>query len=552
MRSDELRVIPLGGLGEIGKNMMVYETADDIVVIDCGLQFPEIEMLGVDLVIPDVSYLAEHLDKVRGILLTHGHEDHIGALPYVLREIPVPVYCTKLTHGLVSVKLKEHRMLRESDLRLVDPGQRITLGKIQAEFYRVAHSIPDACGIILHTPAGRVVHTGDFKLDHTPVMGQHTDLVRLAEVGTAGVTLLCADSTYAEIPGYTPSERVVGEALDNIMNLAPGRVIVATFASLISRVQQVIDAAARHDRRVFVLGRSMVDNVQMAIEQGYIHAPEGILGRIEELSRLPDNRVVVCCTGSQGEPTSALARMASGDHRWIQIKRGDTVVLSASPIPGNEGYVYAVVNNLYKLGAHVLYNRMDNIHVRGHAAQEELKLIFSLVRPRYFVPIHGEFRHLTVHARLAQAMGVPAENTFVMEDGDVLTIDARGARVGERVSARPIYVDGLGVGDVDHVVLRDRQHLANDGMVIIVVALDRQTGRVVAEPDVISRGFVHADDEGWLLERAREIAAASLDSAGEHPVEWPDLTNQLRESVAKFLYEETHRRPMVLPIAVEV
>src|SRR5579875_326368 len=552
MRSDELRVIPLGGLGEIGKNMMVYETATDIVVIDCGLQFPEIEMLGVDLVIPDVSYLVEHLDKVRGILLTHGHEDHIGALPYVLREVPVPVYCTKLTYGLVSVKLKEHRMLRETDLRLVDPGQRLTLGKIQAEFYRVAHSIPDACGIILHTPAGRVVHTGDFKLDHTPVMGQHTDQVRLAEVGTAGVTLLCADSTYAEIPGYTPSERVVGEALDNIMNQAPGRVIVATFASLISRVQQVIDAAVRHDRRVFVLGRSMVDNVQMAIEQGYIHAPEGVLGRIEELGRLPDNRIVVCCTGSQGEPTSALARMASGDHRWIQIKRGDTVVLSASPIPGNEGYVYAVVNNLYKLGAHVLYNRMDNIHVRGHAAQEELKLIFSLVRPRYFVPIHGEFRHLTVHARLAQAMGIPPENTFVMEDGDVLTIDSRGARISERVSARPIYVDGLGVGDVDHVVLRDRQHLANDGMVIIVVALDRQTGRVVAEPDVISRGFVHADDEGWLLERAREIAAASLDSTAEHPADWPDLTNQLRESVAKFLYEETHRRPMVLPIAVEV
>jgi ribonuclease J len=357
MANDELRVIPLGGLGEIGKNMMVYEYGDDIVVVDCGLQFPEQDMPGIDLVIPDVTYLLDNIEKVRAILLTHGHEDHIGALPYILRELQVPIFCTKLTYGLVSVKLKEHRLLRETDLRMIDPGQMLDFGNFRAEFFRVAHSIPDACGIILHTPMGRIVHTGDFKLDHTPVMGQHTDLVRLAEVGTEGVTLLCADSTYAEIPGYTPSEQIVGEAIDNLMNNAPGRVVVATFASLISRVQLVIDAAVKHGRRVFVVGRSMVDNVQMALEQGYLTAPPGLLGRIEELSRLPDNKVVVCCTGSQGEPTSALARMANGDHRWVQIKSGDTVILSASPIPGNEGYVYAVVNNLFKLGAHVLYNR---------------------------------------------------------------------------------------------------------------------------------------------------------------------------------------------------
>ncbi|MHB8577522.1 MAG: ribonuclease J, partial [Dehalococcoidia bacterium] len=490
MANQTLKVIPLGGLGEIGKNMMAFELADDIVVVDCGLQFPEQEMLGIDLVIPDVTYLVERIGKVRGILLTHGHEDHIGALPYVLRDLPVPVFCTRLTHGLVSVKLKEHRLLRETDLRMIEPGDRIELGSCTAEFFRVAHSIPDACGIILETPLGRVIHTGDFKLDHTPVMGQHTDLPRLTELGNEGVTLLCADSTYAEIPGYTPSEQVVGEALDNIMNQASGRMIVATFASLISRIQQVIDAAVRHNRRVFVVGRSMVDNVNMAFEQGYLEAPAGTMGRIEEMRNLPPERVAIMTTGSQGEPTSALARMANQDHRWVQIVAGDTVVLSASPIPGNEQYVYGVVDNLFKLGANVLYNRVDNIHVRGHAAQEELKLLLSLVRPTYFVPVHGEYRHLTLHARLAQAMGVPPENTFVMEDGDVLEIGLDWAEVTGKVPATPVYVDGLGVGDVDHVVLRDRRHLASDGMVIVVIPIDKQTGKVIGLPDVMSRGFV--------------------------------------------------------------
>ncbi|HEY8837838.1 MAG TPA: ribonuclease J [Dehalococcoidia bacterium] len=546
-----LRVIPLGGLGEIGKNMMVFELADDIVAVDCGLQFPEAEMLGVDLVIPDTTYLRERLDKVRAILITHGHEDHIGALPYVLRDVNVPVYCTRLTYGLISVKLKEHRLLRESDLRIVEPGEQIQLGDFTAEFFRVAHSIPDACGIILHTPLGRVVHTGDFKLDHTPVMGQHTDLPRLTELGNEGVTLLCADSTYAEIPGYTPSEQVVGVALDNIMNQAEGRVIVATFASLISRVQQVIDAAVHHNRRVFVIGRSMVDNVNMALEQGYLEVPDGVLGRIEEMRNLPVHRVAIVTTGSQGEPTSALSRMANRDHRWVQIVPGDTVVLSASPIPGNEQFVYNVVDNLFKLGAKVLYNRVDNIHVRGHAAQEELKLLLSLVRPKYLLPIHGEYRHLMLHARIGQAMGMAPEDTFVIEDGDVLEITQDGAEVAGRAPAAAVYVDGLGIGDVDHVVLRDRRHLANDGMVVVVVAVDKQTGKVIDLPDVLSRGFVEASEAGELMDRVRDVALQSLDGA-DHRAEWPDINAKVKDTVAKFLYDETRRRPMVLPVAVEV
>src|SRR5579883_1043218 len=551
MTSTGLRVIPLGGLGEIGKNMMAFETVDDIVVLDCGLQFPEQEMLGIDLVVPNISYLLERAEKVRAILITHGHEDHIGALPYILRELNVPVYATRLANGLISVKLREHRMLRESDLRIAEPGEQIPLGDCTAEYFRVAHSIPDACGIILHTPLGVAIHTGDFKLDHTPVMGQHTDLPRLAELGNQGVLLLCADSTYAEIPGYTPSEQVVGEALDNIMNLAEGRLIVATFASLISRIQQVIDAAVRHGRRVFVVGRSMVDNVNMALEMGYLDAPNGVLGRIEEMRHLPPDRVAIVTTGSQGEPTSALARMANRDHRWVEIVPGDTVVLSASPIPGNEQYVYQVVDNLFKLGAHVLYNRVENIHVRGHAAQEELKLILSLVRPEYFVPIHGEYRHLTLHARLAQSMGMPAENTFIMADGDVLEIGMGGAEVVDRVPAAAVYVDGLGVGDVDHVVLRDRRHLANDGMVVVVIAVDKQSGKVIDLPDVLSRGFVDAEEAAWLMDKARELARRSLDGE-DHRVEWPAINAKVKDTVAKFLYDETRRRPMVLPVAVEV
>jgi ribonuclease J len=547
---DTLRVIPLGGLGEIGKNMMAFETTDDIVVVDAGLQFPEEEMLGVDLVIPDISYLLERRDKVRGILITHGHEDHIGALPYVLRDLNVPVYASRLSAGLINVKLKEHRV-RDRTVNVVIPGERFTLGRIGVEFFRVAHSIPDACGIILHTPAGRVVHTGDFKLDHTPVMGQHTDLNRLAEVGREGVALLCSDSTYAEIPGYTPSEQVVGESIDFVMARAEGRVIVATFASLIARVQQVIDAAARNGRRVFVTGRSMVDNVQMALELGYLDDPRGVLGRIEEMNTLPPKRIVIMSTGSQGEPTSALARMANRDHRWVEIMPGDTVILSSSPIPGNEQLVNRVIDNLFKLGAQVYYNRVANVHVRGHAAQEELKLILSLVKPRFFVPIHGEYRHLTLHARLAQSMGMTPDQTWVLEDGDILEIRGLEAHLAGKAPATNVYVDGLGVGDVSQVVLRDRRHLATDGMVVIIFTVERQTGRLVGRPDIVSRGFVDIEESADLLERTRDMAAAALEGA-DHILEWGVANQQVREVVARFLYERTRRRPMILPVAVEV
>ncbi|MER3420397.1 MAG: ribonuclease J, partial [Chloroflexota bacterium] len=538
---DTLRVIPLGGLGEIGKNMMVFETTDDIVVVDAGLQFPEEEMLGVDLVIPDISYLLERRDKVRGILITHGHEDHIGALPYVLRDLNVPVYASRLSAGLINVKLKEHR-LRDRTVTVVMPGERFTLGRIGVEFFRVAHSIPDACGIILHTPAGRVVHTGDFKLDHTPVMGQHTDLNRLAAVGLEGVLLLCSDSTYAEIPGYTPSEQVVGESIDFVMARAEGRVVVATFASLIARIQQVIDAAARNGRKVFVTGRSMVDNVQMALELGYLDDPRGVLGRIEEMNSLPPKRVVIMSTGSQGEPTSALARMANRDHRWVEIMPGDTVILSSSPIPGNEQLVNRVIDNLFKLGAQVYYNRVANVHVRGHAAQEELKLILSLVKPRFFVPIHGEYRHLTLHARLAQSMGMTPDQTWVLEDGDILEIHGTEARLAGKAPAANVYVDGLGVGDVSQVVLRDRRHLATDGMVVIIFTVERQTGRLVGRPDIVSRGFVDIEESADLLERTRDMAAAALEGA-DHILEWGVANQQVREVVARFLHERTHRRP---------
>ena len=551
VEEDALRVVPLGGLGEIGKNMMVFETRDDIVVVDCGLMFPEEEMLGVDLVVPDISYLLEREEKVRGILITHGHEDHIGALPYILRQMNVPVYAPRLATGLINVKLREHRMLRESDVRVAEPGKRFQLGGIGVEFFRVAHSIPDSCGIILHTPVGAVVHTGDFKLDHTPVMGQHTDLNRLAELGQEGVMLLCADSTYAEIEGYTPSERMVGEALDSILATADGRVIVGTFASLISRIQMVVDAAARHGRRVFVVGRSMVDNTQMALEMGYLQDPQRLITRIEELDRYDPNEVAIVTTGTQGEPTAGLARMANKDHRYVEIVPGDTVVMSATPIPGNEGLVNRVVDNLFKLGARVLYNRVANVHVRGHAAQEELKLILSLVRPRYFIPIHGEYRHLTLHAQLARDMGIPKEQVFVLEDGDVWETDGLTAAVVDRVSAAHVYVDGLGVGDIDHVVLRDRRHLASDGMVVVVIAVDKQTGQPVGRPDVVSRGFVDVEESAELLESARDMAAQALDGA-DHIAEWGVSSTKVKERIARFLYDETRRRPMVLPVVVEV
>lgn len=546
-----LRVIPLGGLGEIGRNMMLLEYGDDIIVVDVGLMFPEEEMLGVDLVIPDFTYLRDNSEKLRAVFLTHGHEDHVGALPYFMREFNVPVYGARLTDGLIRVKLQEHRLLQNAQTHVVQPGEVITAGAFEVEFFTVAHSIPDACGLIIRTPLGLVVHTGDFKLDHTPVMDQHTDLIRLAQVGAEGCLLLLADSTYAEQEGYTPSEQLVGDALRNIMVNAEGRMIVATFASLISRVQQVVDAAVFTGRKVFVTGRSMIDNVAMARQLGYLTAPDGVIVGVEEMRNTPASKLVVVTTGSQGEPTSALTRMANGDHRHITITKGDTVVLSASPIPGNETAVYRNVDNLFRLGAEVLYNRALNTHVHGHASREELKIIQGLLQPEYFVPVHGEFRHLVIHAKLAESVGVPKGNAFVLTDGDVLEIDEESAWTGERVPATYVYVDGLGIGDVDQHILRDRAHLSTDGVVVVIVTVDKQTGKLERAAEVLARGFIDVEEREDILDRSKQVVADSIKGV-DHYAEFGDINARIRDAVSKFLYDETRRRPMVLTVTVEV
>jgi len=554
--ADNLRAIPLGGLGEIGKNMMVLEFADDLVLIDAGLMFPDEEMLGVDLVIPDVSYVTERLHKLRGVLITHGHEDHTGALPYVLPRLRLPngkmppIYCTRLTRGLIAVKLEEHRLDKEADLRVVRPGERVKLGRFNAEFIHITHSIPDSAALAIQTPAGTVFHTGDFKFDHTPVMGEPPDLTRIAEIGRQGVALLFSDSTYADTTGYTPSERSVSETLDRIMANAPGRVIVATFASLISRIQQVIDAATKHERRVFITGRSMLDNVKMAIDQGYLSASGDVLASLDKMKKLAPEKIAIITTGAQGEPTSALVRMANRDHRHIEIQRGDTVVLSSSPIPGNELLINRTIDNLYRQGAEVLFSRIASVHVRGHAAQEELKLMIGLVKPRYFVPVHGEYRHLWMHSMIARSMGLPAENVFTLEDGDILELDAKGARVAGRTSADWVYVDGLAVG-IDRIVLRDRAHLAGDGVIVAIVAIDRQTGKPIGRPDVVSRGFIESEMSDGLMERAKDIVVQAL-SGGAHVANKADFNTRVHDALSRFLFEETRRRPMVLPVSVEV
>lgn len=547
-----LKVIPLGGLGEIGKNMMVVEYGEDIVVIDSGLMFPEEEMLGIDLVIPDISYLLENKSKIRGIVITHAHEDHIGALPYVLPQLDVPVYCSKLAKGLISVKLKERKAELKSNLNVVPPGSPFMLGRLKIEFFPVCHSIPDAMGIIIQTPLGNIVHTGDFKVDYTPVNGAPTNLSRLAQLGAQGVLLLFSDSTYAELPGYTPSERVIGEALDQIMANAPGRVIVTTFASLVSRLQQVIDVAAKHQRRVFVIGRSMTDTAKIAQELGYLKAPNGILGRIDELKNMPHDKVVIITTGSQGEPTSGLVRIANRDHRHVNITRGDTVVISASPIPGNESLVNRTMDSLFKQGAQVFYDKVAQVHVHGHASQEELKLLLSLVKPKYFVPVHGEYRHLSFHGQLARQVGIPEENIFVLEDGDILELGPNTGRITGKVASGNVYVDGLSVGDVGGIVLRNRRMLSRDGIVVVIIAVNKQTGKLVGRPDIVSRGFVDTNEAKDMLEESRDLVAKILDHGGKRTAEWGLTDSKVRAALNKFFYEQTKRRPMILPVMVKV
>ena len=545
-----LRILPLGGLGEIGKNMMALECGDDIIVVDCGIQFPTEDMPGVDLIIPDVSYLTARSDRVRGILITHGHEDHIGALPYVLPELEVPVYAPRLAHGLIRVKLNERRRTRDAVVHAIAPEQPVEFGEsFRATWFRVCHSIPDAMGICIDTPWGSVIHTGDFKIDHTPVDGHTIDLPALAERGAGGVLLLCSDSTYAELPGYTPSEQTMGAALDRAIGDASGRVIIATFASLISRIQQVISAAEKHGRKVAFVGRSMVANVNMAKQMGYLEALPDTVIPVREALDLPPEQVALMTTGSQGEPTSALVRIANGESRDVELLEGDTVIISATPIPGNERAVSQTIDNLLRQGAYVLYDRIAPVHVHGHASQEELKLMLNLTRPRYFVPVHGEYRHLRAHAQLAWELGAAPEGIFVLEDGDILQIDGAGARVVESIPAGPIYLDGPTIMDTDTMVLRERRSLARDGVVVVCAGADGD-GFIDGPVQVAASGVMEPADGADAFRRLAEAVAAEL--AGSFVGDNREAAQaKMRKVARQFLRSDLNKRPMIIPVILD-
>lgn len=550
MPHDMLKIIPLGGVGHIGKNMVVLEYDDQLLIVDCGLMFPESDMLGIDIVIPDMSYVVERKDQVRAVLVTHGHEDHVGGLPYLLANVQAPIYATQLTRGLIEVKLKEHHLLAGAELHTVAPRDRVEIGPFSVEFFHVCHSIPDAVGLAITTPVGLVVHSGDFKFDQTPIDGQLTDLSMLAELGARGVHVLLSDSTNAESEGYTPSERALSDVLNRVFLQAQGRVIVATFASNISRVQQVVTTAMRYSRRVGIVGRSMMNNVKMAAELGYLTLGPGQDDWLspDQMNNLPPEDVVIVCTGSQGEPTSALVRMATGEHRQVNIQPGDTVVVSATPIPGNEELVNRTVNNLFRAGAEVYYHERGQVHVSGHASREEHKMMLNLTRPRFFVPIHGEYRHLVLHARMAEELGIDPDNIFIVDSGQVLEFGPDWARVNGRVAEGHVMVDGLGVGDVGSVVLRDRHLLSQDGFVVVVVAVDSDTGEVVEGPEVITRGFVYARDATTLIDEAVEQVLEALQGSGRVTA----ANTKIKERLATFFYTRTKRRPMILPVVMEV
>ncbi|HEU5377555.1 MAG TPA: ribonuclease J [Ktedonobacteraceae bacterium] len=553
MTTEKLRLIPLGGLGEVGKNMMVVEYGSDIIIIDSGLMFPDEEMFGVDLVVPDTSYLHDKKEHIRGIFITHGHEDHIGSLPYILPMLDFPlIHATRLTQGLINVKLKEHRLLDKAAVQVVTAGDRIAAGECVVEIIRVNHSVPDAVALAIHTPLGTVVHTGDYKFDHTPVDGSPADFGTLARLGNEGVLVAMGDSTRIESPGYTPSERVINDSFDKLFANAPGRIILATFASLLSRVQQVIDTAERYDRHVALVGRSMINNVQMAMELGYLHMPAGMLIRAEDIKQFRPEQVAIVCTGSQGEPTSALTRIANQDHRLVRIQPGDTVILSATPVPGNERMVNRTINNLFRQGAEVYYQAIANVHVSGHAAQEEQKLMLSLLRPKFFLPIHGEYRQLVLHAKLAYTLGIPENHIVVAEDGDLVEVTEDEIKTVGHISCGNVFVDGLGVGDIGQIVLRDRQVLAQDGILMVVLTVDKETGQPLAGPDIVSRGFVYMRDSEELLANARERVLDSFAGLDGHASDWSFVKDKIRHTLSEFLYDQTHRRPMVLPVVMEV
>ena len=549
---NKVQIIPLGGLGEIGKNMTVFRYGDDIILIDAGLMFPEDDMLGIDLVIPDISYLLENKDKVRAIFLTHGHEDHIGALPYVLKQLEVPVYGTALTLGILQGRLRENGVSDEN-LITIKPGDRIGAGAFNLEFIRVNHSIPDAISIVIKTPIGTIIHTGDFKFDQTPVDGQVTQFNKFAEFGDAGVLALLADSTNAERPGFTQSEKMVGQTFDDEFRYARNRIIVATFSSNVHRIQQVVDSAVKYKRKVAVIGRSMINVVNIAMELGYLNIPEGVLIDIDETNNYTADQIVIITTGSQGEPMSALTRMAMNDHKKVGIMPGDTVIISSTPIPGNEKLVSRTINHLYKLGAEVIYEKSNGVHVSGHASQEEIKLMHNLVRPKYFIPVHGEYRHLIKHANIAKDLGMPKENIVIAENGSVIELSKEGINVSGKIQSGKVLVDGLGVGDVGNIVLRDRRLLSQDGIMIVVVTIDHETYQVVSGPDIVSRGFVYVREAEDLMEEAREKVLSALDRCENNGVtEWSMIKSAIRDSLGRFLYERTRRRPMILPIIMEI
>ena len=553
-RSTPVKFIALGGLNEIGKNLYVYECSNDMFIVDCGLAFPDEEMPGVDIVVPDFTYLEKNKDRFRGIVITHGHEDHIGALPYLLKKVNVPIYGTRLTLGLVEGKLKEHGLLSQASLNVVEPRQNVRMGCMSVEFIRVNHSIPDSCALAIHTPAGVIIHTGDFKVDYTPIEGGIIDLARFGELGNRGVLALMSESTNVERPGYTKSERSVGESFKGLFNSAEGkRIIIATFSSNIHRIQQIIDEAVAHGRRVAVSGRSMTNVISKAVELNYMKVPDGTLIDIESVNSYDPDELVIVTTGSQGEPLSALSRMSSGDHRQVTITPNDFIIISANPIPGNEKLVTKVVNELMKQGAEVIYESMYEVHVSGHACQEELKMMMSLTKPKFFVPIHGEYKHLKKHVKLAESMGISEERTFVADLGDVLETDGVDMKFTGTVPSGKVMVDGFGVGDVGSVVLRDRKHLAEDGVMIIVATIERESGRVIAGPDLVSRGVVYVRESEELLDDAKNLMRSVMNDCQERNIrEWGNIKSAMRDALSDFIYKETKRSPMILPIIMEV
>lgn len=548
-----LKIIPLGGLEEIGKNITVFEYDDEIVLVDCGLEFPEDNMLGVDLVIPDVTYLEKNKEKIRGLVITHGHEDHIGSIPYVLKQVDMPIYATKLTIGLIKNKLEEHKLLRKTKLKIVEQGQTINFGKIKVEFIRSCHSIPDSVMLAIHTPVGTVMHTGDFKIDHTPIDGKLMDLGRIAEIGNKGVLALMSDSTNSERKGYTMSESSVGEVFDKLFLNCTKRIVVATFASNVHRVQQIVNSAVKYGRKVAVCGRSMINMIDTARSIGYIDVPENVFIDIDLIKNYTDEQLVILTTGSQGETMSALTRMAIGEHRKVVITPNDKIIISATPIPGNEKLVSKVIDDLMKIGAEVVYSSLEAIHVSGHACQEEQKLILALVKPKYFIPVHGEYRQLMAHEETAKKMGIPEENIFIMKNGRVLELNENEAKLTTSVPSGKILVDGLGVGDVGNIVLRDRQHLSQDGLIIIVMTMDSASGEIVSGPDVISRGFVYVRESENLMDDVKKVIREEVRKCEDKKItDWSTIKSTLKENLRDYIFQKTKRNPMILPIIMEV